>query len=159
MRIIALAASLLIPAQAFALSCVQPTIEFSYAAAADSDETYLLGTGTLVFDQALVPLSTAGVVLPKQVTRIPATISGKAFSGAGFDQDFEANVEMVVRCLQTWCPAISSEKEHLVFLKEGETSYELAIDPCGGTFPEPTPAMLDQVLTCFKDGNCLVDPS
>jgi hypothetical protein len=36
----------------------------------------------------------------------------------------------------------------------------LAMDPCGGAaFTEPTPEMLDQVLTCFKEGTCTSDPS
>ena len=160
MRVFALAASLLIPAQAFALSCVRPSVELSYATATKSTETYLLGTGILTFDQNAVPRSTVGVERPAQLTRVPASISGKAFTGAGFDQKFEANVELVVRCVQSWCPVIASDIEHLVFLKEAETGYILSMDPCGGAaFPEPTPAMLDQVLACFNDGNCSVDPS
>ncbi|MFT5785107.1 MAG: hypothetical protein ACI9KK_000452 [Ascidiaceihabitans sp.] len=160
MRIIVLAASLLIPAQAFALSCVPPSVELSYATATKSTETYLLGTGILTFDQSAVPRSSGGVERPAQITRIPASISGKAFTGAGFDQEFEANFVLVVRCVQSWCPVIASDTEHLVFLKETETGYILPVDPCGGAaFPEPTPAMLDQVLACFNDGNCSVDPS
>jgi hypothetical protein len=160
MRPFALAIALTIPAQAFALSCIEPSVEFSYAAAAESDDTYLLGTGVLSFDQSLMPRSTVGVERPAPVTRIPGTISGKSFDGSGFNQDFEARVDLVVRCIQSWCPVVTNDKEHLVFMKEGETSYELAIDPCGGSaFPEPTKEMLDQVLTCFKDGNCSSDPS
>ncbi|MFT4708171.1 MAG: hypothetical protein ACI9PU_002020 [Ascidiaceihabitans sp.] len=160
MRFIALVVSLIAPAQAFALSCVPPSVEFSYATATQSKETYLLGTGTLVFDQTLMPRSTVGVVRPAEVTRIPAKVSGMAFTGAGFDQEFEADVELIVRCILSWCPTVASEKEHLLFLKQAETNYELALNPCGGAaFPEPTPEMLDKVLTCFKDGNCSTDPS
>jgi hypothetical protein len=160
MRFIALIISLIVPAQAFALSCMKPSVEFSYATAAESDETYLLGTGTLVFDPTLMPRSTIGLERPAKITRIPAKISGNAFTGAGFDQPFETEIEMVVRCMQSWCPAITSGQEHLVFLKENEVSYELAIDPCGGAlFSDPTAEMLDQVITCFKDGNCSSDPS
>lgn len=160
MRFIALVVSLIAPAQAFALSCLEPSVEFSYATATESKDTYLLGAGTLVFDQTLMPRSTGGVEKPAEITRIPAKVSGMAFSGAGFDQEFEADVELIVRCVQSWCPVVDSEKEHLMFLREAETKYELALNPCGGAaFPEPTPAMLDQVLTCFKDGNCSAEPS
>jgi hypothetical protein len=160
MRFIALVVSLIAPAQAFALSCVPPSVEFSYATATKSEDTYLLGTGTLVFDQTLMPRSTVGVERPYEMTRIPAKVSGMAFTGAGFDQKFEADVELIVRCIQSWCPAVDSEKEHLLFLKQAETNYELALNPCGGAaFPEPTTEMLDEVLACFKDGNCSTDPS
>lgn len=160
MRLIALVVGLIAPAQAFALSCVPPSVEFSYATAAESKETYLLGTGTLVFDQTLMPRSTVGVERPAEVTRVPAKVSGMAFTGAGFLEKFEADVEMVVRCLQSWCPTVGSEKEHLLFLKETETNYELALNPCGGAaFQDPTSEMLDQVLACFKDDNCDKDPS
>lgn len=160
MRLTALVVSLIIPAQAFALSCLEPTVEFSYAAAAASEESYLIGVGVLMFDPALVPRSTNGVERPVPITRIPAKISGKAFNGVGFDQEFETNVEMIVSCIQSWCPVVTSGQEHLVFLKETEATIELAIDPCGGTaFPEPTAELLDQVLTCFKGGNCSADPS
>jgi hypothetical protein len=160
MRFIALVVSLIAPAQAFALSCVPPSVEFSYATATKSEDTYLLGTGTLFFDQTLMPRSTVGVERPAEMTRIPAKVSGMAFTGAGFDQKFEADVELIVRCIQSWCPAVDSEKEHLLFLKQAETNYELALNPCGGAaFPEPTTEMLDEVLACFKDGNCSTDPS
>jgi hypothetical protein len=157
---IALVASLTLPAQAFALSCAQPLVENSYAFAAKSESTYLIGKGTLVFDPALAPRSTVGVERPPQMTAVPAKIKGQAFDGAGFNSEFEAEIQMVVRCLQSWCPVIETGKEQLVFLRQAETAYELAMDPCGGAaFTEPTPEMLDQVLTCFKEGTCTSDPS
>lgn len=160
MRFIALAASLLVPAQAFALSCLEPTVEFSYASAAESSQSYVLGVGTLVFDQSLMPKSTVGVLRPELVTRVPATIKGKVFTGKGFDQEFETDIEMVVQCIQSWCPVVQSETEQLVFLQDTETALELAVDPCGGAaFADPTQEMLDQVLTCFTEGNCSNDSS
>jgi hypothetical protein len=159
MRFIVLAVSLIAPAQAFALSCMQPSVSFSYATAIESDDTYLLGTGMLDFDRTLLPRTTNGVEKPAEITRIPATVSGMAFTGAGFDQEFEAEVELIVRCLETWCPVVDSEKEHLMFLREGKASYELALNPCGGAaFPEPTPEMLNEVLACYTDGNCSPEP-
>jgi hypothetical protein len=160
MRFIAIAVSLILPVQAFALSCIAPSVELSYAKAASSEESYLIGKGKLIFYQSLMPRSTVSVDRPVEITRIPARVTGKAFDGTGFDQAFGVEVEMVVRCIQTWCPVITRDKEHLVFLRETETNYQLAIDPCGGTaFPEPTPEMVDQVLTCFKDKSCSADPS
>lgn len=155
MRSLVLAASLLAPAQAFALSCVQPTVASSYAEAATSTDSFLIGMGKLTFDTSLLPRSKGLGDQPPKVTRIPATISGNAFLGEDFNQPFEGDVELVVGCVLSWCGSIEPDVEHLVFLKEGASSYELTLRACGaGVFANPTPEMLDQVKTCFSGGDC-----
>lgn len=155
MRSLVLAASLLIPAQAFALSCVEPTVASSYAAATTSEDSFLLSTGTLTFDVSLLPRSKGLGDKPANRTRIPATVKGNAFLGQGFDQPFETNVELVVECVLSWCGSIEPGVEHLLFLREGKASYELSLPACGGTtFANPTPEMLNEVKTCFSEGNC-----
>jgi hypothetical protein len=158
MRSFVLAVSLLVPAQAFALSCVEPTVAASYANAATSEDSFLIGTGTFSFDESLLPASKGLGDQPAKETRIPATISGNAFLGVDFDQGFEANVELVVGCILSWCGSIAPDVEHLVFLKEGAKGYELSLAACGEyAFANPTPEMLGQVKTCFSEGNCTAD--
>lgn len=142
-------------APAFALSCLPPDVAQSYIRAAEATEPYIVVRGQLSFDPARLP-STDMIPQRKPAhTLIPARLTGQALTRSGFDQAFDRAITLDVQCFGPWCASAVPGIEYLGFLERRDGGYVLAVDPCGGmAHPEPTPAMLDQVLTCLQGGPC-----
>lgn len=155
MRAALLGLALILCGPAFGLSCLPPDVVRSYMRAADATEPYIVVRGTLSFDAARLPSTDMTSQRKPPHTRIPARLTGQALTRQGFDQDFDRDITLDVQCFGPWCAAAVPGTEYLGFLERRDGGYVLAIDPCGGmAHPEPTPAMLEQVLTCLQGGPC-----
>jgi hypothetical protein len=145
MRLIAIVLSMLVPAQAMALSCVRPTVERSFAQAQASDDYYAVVRGRLTFDESKIPKT--------QLNSNDAP--GSSLSQAGFKTPFDRKITIELRCFGPWCGSAVSGSEYLGFMKNTASGYALSIDPCQSqVFPEPTPQMLDAVTDCLNGAAC-----
>jgi hypothetical protein len=72
------------PMQATALSCLRPDAIMAYAAARDSDSSYVVLLGTFEFDASRMPRGDLGNE-PPQFDTIPATFVGHSLTSRGFD--------------------------------------------------------------------------
>lgn len=155
MRLIAIVLSVLVPAQAMALSCVRPTVERSFAQAQASDDYYVVVRGRLTFDESKIPKTQLNSNDAPELTKIPATMSGSSLSQAGFKTPFDRKITIELRCFGPWCGSAVSGSEYLGFMKNTASGYALSIDPCQSqVFPEPTPQMLDAVTDCLNGAAC-----
>jgi hypothetical protein len=156
MKALLLLVLVIAPVQLQALSCMPWTLEHSYAAAADSDEDYVIAQGTLNFPKRKLPK----VDWNRQqdtppITEIRGRIEGKALSRNGFTVPFDTDLIITVRCTGPWCPSVTPGKEHLVFLKKSGSRYALDFGPCSSMgWIEPTGQMLKRVEACLAGADC-----
>ncbi len=141
---------------ALSLSCLPPDVVSSYNDAAASEKSYVVVHGTLTFDESKLPksdLSQQEQTPPS--TDIPARLTGKSLSKAGFKADFDRPITVRSVCFGPWCGQPASGTEYLSFLEKAGDTYVLAVTPCGGfDFAQPTQAMLNKVTKCFKGNSC-----
>ncbi|AXI43845.1 hypothetical protein [Sulfitobacter sp. SK011] len=155
MRIISFILSLAAPLPALALSCVQPSVVATYERAQESTDAYVVVHGRLVVDQRKFLRAGASSQNPAEMTRIPATIEGRALLKTGFNAPFKRGITLEVACFGPWCESVENGADVLAFLRRDAAGYVLAIDPCGGdVFATPQVAMLKQVERCFRRGQC-----
>ena len=155
MRLFAIALSVLVPAQAMALSCIPPSVERSYGYAQDAEEQYVVVSGRLTFDERKLPKKTKNPNDAPNLTKIPATLSGHILSQAGFVTPFDQEITIDLRCFGPWCGSASSGVDHLAFVKKTDAGYSLTIDPCySAVFPKPTQQMLDAATACMNGAVC-----
>ena len=144
---------LLLPMQALALSCVRPSVERSYQKVEAAKDTYVIATGRLTFDRALLPKG--GKNDSPKMTRVLARLVGKSMSSSGFNVPFDHPVTLEVACLSAWCGGAEDGGDVLAFLRREKGQYALGLSPCGGlAFANPKPAMLKKVLNCHKGWRC-----
>lgn len=155
MRVLALFLVLVLPVQASALSCVPPSVERSYAQAADAKATYVIAKGRLTFDAKKLPRSNDGGPQQPALTRIKARLVGKSMTSKGFTVPFDHPVRLEVACFGPWCGRAENGGQVLAFMTRSKGGYALDINPCGGrAFANPKPKMLKQVLQCHTSGSC-----
>jgi hypothetical protein len=155
MRLFAIALSVLVPAQAMALSCIPPSVERSFGYAQDAEELYVVVSGELTFDERKIPQRPKNPNNAPKLTLIPATLSGQSLSKAGFVTTFDQLITIELRCFGPWCGSVTSGAEHLAFMKKTDAGYTLNVDPCNSAvFSKPTPQMLDAVTGCMNGAKC-----
>lgn len=144
----------LLPLQAAALSCVQPSVTRTYNEVNNAVETYVVVEGRLTLDNRKVPKTDGSNQRPPKMTRVPATLSGKSMSQAGFKTPFEKAITLNIACFAAWCGGAQNGMEVLAFLKKEKGGYSLAIDPCGGHVFANQRKLRRDVLRCFQGGAC-----
>lgn len=138
---------------ALALSCMRPDVARSYQAAAEARESYVVVLGRLEFDTARLPRS--GENGAPAHSHIPARVTGKGLTLAGFETPFRTGITLDAQCLGPWCAAPPSGRKAMMFLRKGPGGYLLEEGPCGGhIFAEPTPGQIERVLRCHRGGPC-----
>lgn len=153
MRALAILLMLLLPMQAAALSCLRPSVARTYIKAAAADETYIIASGRLTFDQGSLPKG--GNNDAPRMTHIPARLVGKSMTSDGFKVPFDHDITLEVACFGPWCGGAQNGAQVLAFVKRQGARYALSVTPCGGmVFANPKPAMLKQVLRCHRGGDC-----
>lgn len=142
----------LVPVQAAALSCVPQSVERSFQQASAAEESYLIVTGTLIFDETKLPKR--DVAEPQGVS-IPAHLEGAALGLRERKTAFDRKITLNVRCLASWCGNPASGQPVLAFLEKKGGSYELLSGPCGGyLIQNPKPAQLRKAERCLLGGAC-----
>lgn len=158
MRLLAVALSVLMPAQAMALSCLPSSVERSFGYAQDAEEQYVVVSGRLTFDERKLPKKTENPNDAPNLTRIPAKITGNMLSKAGFVTPFEQQITIELRCFGPWCGSANSGVDHLAFMKKTDMGYTLSVDPCySAVFAKPTPKMLNSATACMNNAKCSSD--
>lgn len=144
------ALALWLPVPALALSCMPWDVQSAFDEAHASAEGYVVVSGDLVFDPALLPVTDwADQMSVPPRTDIPARLTGFSLDGQGFSQPFDAELTLVIACAGPWC-ASAEPGPSLAFLKQTEGVWVLDQGPCGGfLFGRPDPEMLAWVAETF----------
>ncbi len=146
----------LIGGPAAALSCLPPDVARSYQQAAQSDDSYVVVTGKLTFDERRLPKPPRNDPnATKPDTLIPARMVGHSLSRKGFVTPFQTPITLNARCLGPWCSGAASGVEYLAFLKKEGGAYTLELSPCGGNaFEDPTDKQKALAVACLRGGKC-----
>lgn len=133
-----------------------PDVARDYQRAADSEDVYVVVEGRLTFDPSGLPTTAFDDPLPPQpMTDIPARLTGRSMSEAGFVRPFEQDVTLRVSCFAVWC-AEPRPGAVLAFLKREAGGYVVSVDPCGTmTYPDPRLEQLETVVACFQGRDCV----
>ncbi|KIN65455.1 hypothetical protein Z945_498 [Sulfitobacter noctilucae] len=155
MRALLFAIALLAPAPAFALSCMAPSVERSFAQFQEAEEVYIVVHGKLNFDPELLPEGMTQDPLPPELTLVSAHLKGASLTTDGFVRSYDQPVTLEVSCAGPWCGNAKTGEDIVAFVRKDEDGYALAIRPCGGAvFGSPEPEMLQQLHTCFVGKEC-----
>ena len=155
MRALVIVAVLLAPLPAFALSCLPPSVERSYAQADASKDDYVVVHGRLTLDMDRLPRRRSNDQQPPEMTQIKGALIGMSLSQAGFKLPFDHEVTLEVACFGPWCGSAKNGEDVLAFVRKDGARYTLEINPCGGNvFGEPKRKMLKAVERCMRKGGC-----
>jgi hypothetical protein len=155
MRYLGLILALLAPAPAFALSCMAPSVEHSYASYAAAEETYVVIHGRLTLDMSKLPRGVVNNRMPPEQTNVKGHIGGLMLTEAGFTQPFEQDLTLEVSCLGRWCGMVQNGEDVLAFVRKDAQGYALAVNPCGrAVFSAPKRSMLKRAKQGMKRNDC-----
>lgn len=155
MRIIATLLALVAPLPALALSCVVPSVTNSFQEVQEDPRDYLVVHGRLTLDHKALPGDGRLDQDKPEMTMVPAHLTGKSLTQAGFEVPFEHDITLEVACFGPWCGDAENGTDILAFVRRDDSGYALAINPCGGhQFLNPDAKQLRAVHRCFKDGKC-----
>ncbi|WP_371155719.1 hypothetical protein [Jannaschia sp. 2305UL9-9] len=144
-----LAAGIAQPASA--LSCLSPTVQTSFAAADDSDATYVMGVGRLT----PVPGQRIPAAPDNPNHRVgyslEATFEGHLATRNGFDHAYAGPVTVDVTCVAAWCGQIPVGA-HLLFLERTAEGDRLTAGPCPRFALPSTPRNRSDALSCLARG-------
>lgn len=156
-RVLAFLVAICAPWPALALSCAEPSIARGFHAASAAPQTYVVVRGQLSFDEGELPKGMTDPAPPKQ-TEIPARITGKSLSMAGFIHHFDREITLEVLCFGPWCGGAVDGMDVLAFVEKADGRYTMSIDPCGGfVFPNPSPDQISAIQQCFRGESCPLD--
>lgn len=151
-----LALAVSVPQAASALSCLPYSVESAFVQADEADESYVVVRGSLSFDARKLPkvdLERQGDTPP--MTLIPAKLTGKSLTQAGFVVPFDRDVTLAVACFGPWCAQVPHKTDVLAFVERGREGYVVSTNPCSGfLFAAPNPAMIRAVRACFAGKAC-----
>lgn len=146
-------AALTFATPALSLSCMRPDVTRAFTTAAESEDSYIVVTGQLRFQESKLPRA-EGYDSPPS-TRIPAQLTGMALTKSGFTMAFDRAITLDVLCFGPWCGGAGSGETYLAFLKREGDGYVMEADPCGSTvFQNPTEQMQRAVEQCYAGERC-----
>lgn len=155
MRFLGLVLCLLLPVEALALSCLRPSVTRTFAEVNAAAEIYIVVSGRLTLNERKLPKRTASTPRPPEMTRIKARLKGTSMTLDGFTVPFDQRITLEVACFASWCGGVQSGTDVLAFVRRDAGKYALGVNPCGGhVFGTPKPAMLKQVIQCYRGGAC-----
>lgn len=144
------------PVSAIALSCTPHSVEVAYQQADADEARFVIVRGSLDFDAGELPkggVENQGSTVP--LTRIKATLLGRALSKKGFSTPFNKPVTLEVACYGPWCARPQIGHDVLAFVEVAQDGGVIATDPCGGyLFNSPVPKMIRAVKSCFAGKTC-----
>lgn len=154
-RTAALLLMLAAPAPAMALSCLQPTVERSFARFDAAPESYVIVHGRLTLDMDDLPKSMTQDPARSREVKVQAHVTGSSMTTNGFSLPFDQAVTLEVGCLGPWCGSAKSGQDILAFVRKDAGGYAIEVGPCGGAiFGTPKKAQLNRVIACFSGGDC-----
>ncbi|MEM6303423.1 MAG: hypothetical protein AAF744_01810 [Pseudomonadota bacterium] len=144
----------LLPLEALALSCMEPSIARTFQQTSDAAQDYLIVEGRLTLDVRDLPKTNFGTPSRQPLTLVTAHLTGKSLSASGFNVPFERDITLEVACFGPWCGSARNGEEVLAFVKRDGDTYALAIDPCGGDVFANQPKLRRQAMACARGGAC-----
>lgn len=145
--IAALAASLAQPA--VALSCRAPSVEGSYADAAEAEAVYSVVLGRFEFEP--VPPRADGEMEADMA--VPAIFDGRLLGPDGFVTQMREPLILQIDCASSWCGEIEPRTEVLAFVEQSADGLSVEIGPCPQwVFANPTQTQIDTVTACTTEG-------
>ncbi|MEL6585190.1 MAG: hypothetical protein AAFY65_09935 [Pseudomonadota bacterium] len=139
--------------QAQALSCLAPSVQTSFTAASDAEESYVMAVGRLTPlpgetppEQPADPNDRKGYTLQTQFDGNLATLDG--FTDAS---RFFVTVEVV--CAGPWCGAVPSD-EMLFFIERRGDQNVLVEGPCPQYALPATEQVVDGAMSCVTGRGC-----
>lgn len=158
MRAFLVSLMFLLPLPAFALSCLAPSVERSFAQFDAAEEVYVVVHGRLTLDEKDLPKNLGLDQNPPRLTILPGRLRGSSLTKAGFVLPFDQELSLEVSCIGPWCGSARNGEDVLAFVRKDAEGYALAVNPCGGAvFGTPKPEMLKQVRSCLRTGACTAD--
>ncbi|MGZ9812068.1 hypothetical protein ACXN5S_16520 [Pseudoroseicyclus sp. H15] len=161
MKLVALAAAslALTATSAQALTCLRPDVATTFQEVAAAEERYMVLSGTLTFDDSLMPPPTLQTVPDGGLhpDPVPAEFTGShlAADGAFSSPLAETPVTLEIDCAAAFCTSLTSPLEVLAFVQIDDGSMRLDATPCSDKiFMNPTDEMLDQVMSCTAGESC-----
>ena len=137
MRSFALLFMVLLPVEALALSCLQPSVERSYARYDTAEEAYVVVHGRLTLNERKLPEGMTQDPPPPAMTKVPARLRGFALSKEGFVLPSKQKLTLEVACLGPWCGGAKNGSDVLAFVRKDDDGYAIEVSPCGGAiFPD-----------------------
>jgi hypothetical protein len=129
---------------ASALSCLEPTLERSFAEAASSERSYAILYGSIDVDEASLPAEDSKPA-PYSVT---ATFSGQEIQAEGLSENFVHEMVIDVTCSGEWCGGAHDSQDAIFFGRLGENGQlTLESHACSnGVFSEASKEDLDKVI-------------
>ena len=150
MLAVALAA---IAGQATALSCMRPDPIRTFQELAAAEERYFVLSGTLTFDQSLLPEPVSQ--LPEDDLTVPAQFTGKGLTQDGFVNDYVSPINLQITCAGPWCGTVESGTEAVFFVQATQPLATVIADPCGGMiFPRISDAEKEMLTSCLAGNRC-----
>lgn len=155
-RIALIITLLLAGVEASALSCRAPDIATTFQEADASSDRYLVVTGRLSFDAALLPAAPQDAPNKTQPdTLIPARLDGYSLTRQGFTTRFTRDIVLNAQCFGPWCARPVPNTAYLAFVKLTDDGYQLDAGPCGfWLFPNPTRAQKTRAQHCLQGRTC-----
>ena len=151
----------LLPVQAVALSCRPHSVEAAFLEAQTQTSRFVVVQGRLDFDTAQSPakkrskLGKTGKVPDRQTVTLPARLSGKSLSAAGFETPYSKPVTLVLQCLASWCASAQPGEQVLAFVKLTNSGGVVTSSPCGSyLFRNPTRKTLRAAQRCMAGQGC-----
>ncbi len=140
----------------FALSCVRPDPERSFARAFEAAEPYMVVHGSFAFDTTRMPMTASGGDNPNASgASLPARFTGSGLTTDGFTTPLAIPVTLDVECLGPWCGSLSEKTDQLAFLERRDDGYHLSVTACPGmVFDTPDAELLTRMQSCLSDGGC-----
>lgn len=159
MRSLLVAAFLLLPNTASALSCMPYNAVAGFQDAAKANADYIAVLGRLSFNKRDLPKvdwSRQQDVKPDNF--LTGRIDGESLTGTGFNAPFKRDIRINVQCAGPWCAGLENGSEFLVFLKRDNGTYLLEVNPCQGfAFSNPTQTTIRKIENCMQGKKCDAD--
>lgn len=148
------AALALIAGQASALSCIRPDPIDTFQRLAAAEESYFVLSGTLTFDEDLLPPGVSQNQTPAPEV-IPARFNGMGLTRDGFVNAYVSPINLQVTCAGPWCGSAQSGMEGVFFVEATKPLATVIADPCGGMIFAPVSDAQKEMLTsCMAGGTC-----
>ncbi|KIT16345.1 hypothetical protein [Jannaschia aquimarina] len=136
--------------RSWALSCLRPSVESSFAAAQASSSIYEMAVGTFIVapGEALPPAVTDDP--NREPSRIAARFEGRFATLEGFEQERQVPVTLELGCTGPWCATVPTGQV-LVFLERADDGYVLSEGACPRLMFAANPEKERQAMACLTD--------
>jgi len=148
---LAVAALAVAAGPASALSCLPTHPVAAFNVVAEADQSFVVLHGEFNFDVKKVPDVNAP---PIEVT-IQTQFKGTLLTGAGFTDEVDVPVTLVLGCSGPWCARVSPKTDYLAYVLQQDDQLIFSVDPCYAfAFSNPEDQYIKAIEQCAAGGDC-----